>query len=82
MLSTNPHSRAFGAVLARLRRRRGWSQENLGFEAGLTRAYVSLLERGLRSPTLNTLMALSTALDVRLDVLAGQMLSEMAKEAS
>lgn len=81
MPHTNIHNRAFGAVLARLRRRRGWSQETLGFEADLTRAYVSLLERGRRSPTLDTMMALCVALDVRLDVVASQVLAELAKAA-
>lgn len=81
MLSTNVHNRAFGAVLARLRRRCGWSQETLGFEAGLTRAYVSLLERGQRSPTLDTMMVLCAALDVRLDAVASQVLAELAKAA-
>lgn len=54
----------FGQVVQELRRRRGLSQEELGFETGLHRTYISLLERGKRSPTLTTLIQLATALNV------------------
>lgn len=55
---------AFGTILARLRRERGWTQEFLSFESELTRNYISLLERGERSPTLNTIARLAEALKV------------------
>ncbi|HIH2745247.1 TPA: helix-turn-helix domain-containing protein [Burkholderia lata] len=55
---------AFGRVLARLRRERSWTQEFLSFECNLTRNYISLLERGARSPTLNTIAKLAEALNV------------------
>ena len=55
---------AFGTVLARLRRERGWTQEFLSFECNLTRNYISLLERGQQSPTLNTIAKLAEALSV------------------
>jgi transcriptional regulator with XRE-family HTH domain len=55
---------AFGRVLARLRRERGWTQEFLSFECNLTRNYISLLERGQQSPTLNTIAKLAEALNV------------------
>jgi len=64
------HNKAFGNVLRRLRQEKKMSQECLGFEAELTRAFISLLERGLRSPTLDTLMALCEPLGVSLTVLA------------
>jgi transcriptional regulator with XRE-family HTH domain len=40
------------------------SQEELAFEAGLHRTYISLLERGVKSPTLNVLFRLADALDI------------------
>jgi len=46
--------------------RPGFSQEELGFETGYHRTYISLLERGLRSPTLTTIFQLATALEVKL----------------
>ncbi len=56
---------AFGAVLREARKERGLSQEGLGFESGYHRTYVSLLERGLKSPSLQTIFELARALDIR-----------------
>lgn len=58
-------SKAFGAVLREARKERGLSQEDLGFESGYHRTYVSLLERGLKSPSLQTISELARALDMR-----------------
>ncbi len=41
------------------------SQQELAFEADLDRTYISLLERGLRQPTLATLFTLAEQLDIR-----------------
>lgn len=72
------HNKAFGSVLCRLRQEKKLSQEYLGFEASLTRAYISLLERGLRSPTLDTMMALCEPLSTSLTVLATLIEAELA----
>ncbi|MBX3349100.1 MAG: helix-turn-helix transcriptional regulator [Nitrospira sp.] len=53
-----------GREIARLRRRIGISQEELGFRAEVHRTYISQLERGLKSPTLGILLKLSRALKV------------------
>jgi len=53
-----------GEVIRELRHERGFSQEELGFESGLHRTYMSLLERGKRVPTLTTLTRLATALNI------------------
>lgn len=55
-------SHAFGQVLRRCRKRVGLSQESLGFEAGLERNYISLLELGQRVPSLTTVLKLSSPL--------------------
>jgi len=52
----------FGQVLRELRQEQGYSQEQLGFRSSYHRTYISLLERGLKSPTLNTLFDLAQAL--------------------
>ena len=41
-----------GLNVQRLRREKGWSQEDLAFESGLHHPYVSAIERGVRHPTL------------------------------
>lgn len=55
---------AFATVLRELRASRGLTQERLAFDADLDRTFISLLERGLRQPSLGTLFQLSKALDV------------------
>jgi transcriptional regulator with XRE-family HTH domain len=57
----------FGANLRRARRRVGLSQEEVGFRASLHRTEVGLLERGARTPRIDTLVKLAAALDVRID---------------
>jgi len=54
--------RAFGAVIRRLRANLGLSQEEFGETAGLHRTYVSLMERGIKTPTVVTLVDLAGAL--------------------
>ncbi len=58
-------SEAFGKVLRNYRTKAGLSQEKLAEFADLDRTYISLLERGLRQPSLNIVFSLSKALDVR-----------------
>jgi transcriptional regulator with XRE-family HTH domain len=55
---------AFGWVLRSLRRARGLSQEDLAAIADLDRTYPSLLERGLRTPTLTVVIDFGRALRV------------------
>jgi transcriptional regulator with XRE-family HTH domain len=47
-----------------VRRRAGLTQEQLSFRAGLSRPYVSQLERELKSPTVETLFRICDALQV------------------
>jgi transcriptional regulator with XRE-family HTH domain len=56
--------KAVGAELKAEREKRQISQEKLGFEAGIHRTYVSLIERGVKNPTLDVLFRLCRALDV------------------
>ena len=55
---------SFGAAVRELRRQRGLSQEDLGFEADLDRTYISGIERGVRNPTLTSIWRLAKALEV------------------
>lgn len=63
-------NRAFGKALREQRLQHQFSQDALAFEAGLDRTYISLLELGHRSPTLDTMMALCAALHIKLSLLA------------
>ena len=56
--------KSFGLRLRAKRDVLGVSQEELADRCGLHPTYVSQLERGLKSPSLNTLYALASALKV------------------
>lgn len=53
----------FGQVLRKHRAIKKLSQEKLSQECGLDRSYISLLERGLRQPSLTTILLLSKTLN-------------------
>ena len=53
-----------GRVLAEYRERKGLTLDVLSGLAGLDRTHYSKLERGLRSPTLDTLFKIGQALDI------------------
>jgi transcriptional regulator with XRE-family HTH domain len=53
---------AFGEALREARMARGLSQEGLGHEAGRHRTYISELERGTHSPSINTVLLLAEVL--------------------
>lgn len=56
--------------LKRLRREKGWSQEDLAFEADLHRTYISDLERCARNPSILIIEKLAHGLGVK----AGELL--------
>jgi transcriptional regulator with XRE-family HTH domain len=51
------------ANMTRLRKARGWSQEELADRAGLHRTYVSGIERMTRNPSLTILERLAVAFE-------------------
>ena len=57
--------KAFGQVLREVRKRQGISQERLADETNFDRTYISLIERGIQSPTVRTLFRLAEALETR-----------------
>ncbi len=52
-----------GKVIQEMRKSKGMSQEVLSGLAGLDRTHYSKIERGLRSPTIDTLFKIAHALD-------------------
>lgn len=58
--------------LKRLRNKKGWSQERLAREAGISYITLVKIERGgIENPKLRTLLKLAKALAVSLDKLVG-----------
>lgn len=55
---------AFGRVLRYFRISSRLSQERLAQESGLDRSYISLLERGIRQPSLTTILQIAQALNL------------------
>lgn len=55
-------AKAFGETLKELRAKVGISQEDLANECEMDRSFISMLERGLRVPTIETLFKLSNPL--------------------
>jgi transcriptional regulator with XRE-family HTH domain len=59
-----PIAAIFGAVLRSRREAAGISQEELADRAGLHRTYVSLIERGKRTASIEVVRRVSAALDM------------------
>lgn len=60
---------AFGLALRATREASGYSQEELGFRSKAHRTYISELERGLKSPSLEVIDRLARSLGTRASVL-------------
>jgi transcriptional regulator with XRE-family HTH domain len=65
-------SKAFGAILRRNREERELSQERLAHNCGLDRTFISLLERGLRQPSLSTVFVVAKELNISANELVRQ----------
>ena len=59
----------FGRRVREVRHERGWTQEQLAFEAGVKRAYLSEVENGQRNVSLDVVEKLALALGVTADLL-------------
>lgn len=56
--------RRFGKTVMRLRKEKGLSQEDLAFRAGIKRSYMGVIERGEKSPSIDTIMKVAKGLGV------------------
>jgi len=54
----------FGNRVRKLRKNRGWSQEEFADECGLHRTYIGAIERGERNVSLNNIHAIAKALGI------------------
>lgn len=60
-------NQTFGSRIAEIRRLLGISQEELAFRCGVHRTYIGAIERGEKSPTLNTILKLAKGLNVKIN---------------
>jgi transcriptional regulator with XRE-family HTH domain len=54
----------FGNKIRKLRKQKGFSQEELAFQSGLHRTYISDIERGFRNVSLKNIEKIAKALGV------------------
>ncbi|MFW9996438.1 MAG: helix-turn-helix domain-containing protein [Candidatus Odinarchaeota archaeon] len=66
-----------GEIIASRRKGLNISQEELAFRAGIHRTYMSQIERGIKCPTLKTLLAISEALESKLSDLIRELESRI-----
>jgi transcriptional regulator with XRE-family HTH domain len=58
--------KAFGQALREIRQSKKISQERLALEGGFDRTYISLIERGINSPTIRKLVGSTAVLKSRI----------------
>lgn len=57
-------NKTFGKVIANLRKEQHITQEELAFRCNVHRTYMGAIERGEKSPTLNTIEKLAKGLNI------------------
>lgn len=55
---------AFAVILSGRRRRKRWTQIELAARSGIDNSYISQLEKGMKTPTLDVMLRLSKALGI------------------
>lgn len=68
MLDLARNSKQIGNFIRRARKQRGWSQTQLGDQAGLRQETISLIENGNPAAKLDTILAILAALDLELRI--------------
>ena len=70
-------------ALQEFRRASGISQEELAARCGFDRSYISLIERGVQSPTVKKLVTIARVLNVRTSAIVQRMEAvEASRDAS
>jgi transcriptional regulator with XRE-family HTH domain len=70
-----------GEELRKAREQAGLAQEQLSFRAGLSRPYISQLERDMKSPTVETLFRICDALNVSAADIVGRVDAARTRKA-
>jgi transcriptional regulator with XRE-family HTH domain len=71
-LAANERREILGTEIRRARQAKGLSQERLGFQCGLSRNYLSMVELGQSSPTFEALERICDALDLSVSELVSR----------
>lgn len=72
MLTNQKHRRLLGEAVRTTRKEAGFSQEKLAEKAGLSTVFISRIERGVESPSVDNLVKIAKALKVQVrDLVAG-----------
>jgi transcriptional regulator with XRE-family HTH domain len=66
MAAKDPMLAQLGVYLRSVRKKHGWSQEDLAYECGLHRTYIGAVERGEYNITLLTLRRITDTLEISL----------------
>lgn len=74
--------KTFGEIVKDLRLQKKLSQEKLALQSDIDRTYLSLLERGLRNPTLKVVFALARTLETKPSHIVGLLENTVTKELS
>ena len=64
IISDPDPDKRFGKMVVCLRKERGLSQEELAFCAGISRSYMGVIERGEKSPSIDTIAKVAKGLKV------------------
>ena len=72
MAAIQKHRRLLGEAVRAARKETGFSQEKLAEKANLSTVFISRIERGVESPSVDNLLKIAQALGVRVsDLVAG-----------
>lgn len=74
------NKKLFGKQLQQYRERAGYSQETLAEQIECSTIFISYIERGEKSPSLDTLLKLANALNISIDLLFGRELKHYTSE--
>lgn len=62
------HLKHIGKSISRIRKQKGWSQQDLGDKIGTSKQDISNIERGETSCSINRLVQIANALNYNLDI--------------
>lgn len=71
--------KSIGKRIRHYRKRRGYTQEQLGLSINTSGAYISNIERGVKKPSLDNLVSIAETLDITVNDMIMPMHDELAQ---